>query len=442
MNFLRELFGSGQSSPPTTNNTSTGGVPTSSSLPSTNVPTTDNTEIILATRDSSSSGITRLLLSLSETGLTLLLTFLSIKYLFMPLLSNLLANSSGKQGTSNLLPRKKRKIGELICRSFGLEEPKKDEETFYTTLYEKALNKYEKIVSDFLVLPEDLDHNFSDIGGMEKLKKEVYESVCFPLKYPHIYENATDSTSMKLRRLPKGVLFYGPPGTGKTSLAKAIAKECNCAFLNVKREFLSDFLYGETEKLVAALFSFASKVKPCIIFIDEIESLLPSRQTSFQMHEVSKARISIILSAWDGFETSSEGDQVMVIGATNLKSQLDTAALRRMPLQFKIDAPDRTSRIQILKLLLKNERVSPNLNFEKLADITNRFSGSDLTELCKKALSFPIKELIDRELQSKTSMTNIMPRELVYEDFVKAREFVNPSCVEENEQLDMSLLVD
>ena len=205
---------------------------------------------------------------------------------------------------------------------------------------------------------------------------------------------------------------------------------------------MSDFLYGETEKLVAALFSFASKVKPCIIFIDEIESLLPSRQTSFQMHEVSKARISIILSAWDGFETSSEGDQVMVIGATNLKSQLDTAALRRMPLQFKIDAPDRTSRIQILKLLLKNERVSPNLNFEKLADITNRFSGSDLTELCKKALSFPIKELIDRELQSKTSMTNIMPRELVYEDFVKAREFVNPSCVEENEQLDMSLLVD
>lgn len=193
---------------------------------------------------------------------------------------------------------------------------------------------------------------------------------------------------------------------------------------------------------MAALFSFASKVKPCIIFIDEIESLLPSRQTSFQMHEVSKARISIILSAWDGFETSSEGDQVMVIGATNLKSQLDTAALRRMPLQFKIDAPDRTSRIQILKLLLKNERVSPNLNFEKLADITNRFSGSDLTELCKKALSFPIKELIDRELQSKTSMTNIMPRELVYEDFVKAREFVNPSCVEENEQLDMSLLVD
>ena len=230
MNFLRELFGSGQSSPPTTNNTSTGGVPTSSSLPSTNVPTTDNTEIILATRDSSSSGITRLLLSLSETGLTLLLTFLSIKYLFMPLLSNLLANSSGKQGTSNLLPRKKRKIGELICRSFGLEEPKKDEETFYTTLYEKALNKYEKIVSDFLVLPEDLDHNFSDIGGMEKLKKEVYESVCFPLKYPHIYENATDSTSMKLRRLPKGVLFYGPPGTGMYYLFFTVNNNFNLYF--------------------------------------------------------------------------------------------------------------------------------------------------------------------------------------------------------------------
>ena len=216
-------------------------------------------------------------------------------------------------------------------------------------------------------------------------------------------------------------------------MAKAIAKECNCAFLNVKREFLSDFLYGETEKLVGALFSFATKVKPCIIFIDEIESLLPSRQASYQMHEVSKARISIILSAWDGFETTSDGDQVMVIGATNLRSQLDTAALRRMPLQFKIDAPDRNSRIQILKLLLKNERVSPTVSFEKLADATQFFSGSDLTELCKKALSFPIKELIDREIKSKTSMANIMPRELMFDDFMKARQFVNPSCLEEFE---------
>ncbi|KAL9648833.1 hypothetical protein ABK040_012265 [Willaertia magna] len=387
----------------------------------------------------------KLLWLTAETSISLLISYLGFKYLFTPLFKNIygsFSNNNASNKSSTVLSNEKQKrIGEALRKNLKQQENNNNlEKLSNEELFEKVLNSYEKNLADLLVLPEEIDVGFEHIGGIDDLKNEIYESVCFPLKYPHLYQssislnNSVNNNSLidsKIRTLPKGVLLYGPPGTGKTSLAKAIAKECGCCFLNVKREQLSSMWYGESEKVVSALFSLAQKIQPCLIFIDEIESLLPDRTAgSMYTHEVSKARISIILSQWDGFETNTKNSSVMIIGATNVISHLDKAALRRLPLQFHVGPPNRNGRLQILKLLLENENVL-NVDLEKIADLTDNCTGSDLTELCKKAVAFPIKELIQMERNNRNNnSSSTMPlqaRPLTTDDFIKARTFISPS---------------
>jgi SpoVK/Ycf46/Vps4 family AAA+-type ATPase len=198
-----------------------------------------------------------------------------------------------------------------------------------------------------------------DIGGLEDIISSLQESVIIPLLYPGLFRS-----SSTLLTAPKGVLLYGPPGCGKTMLAKALAKESNATFINIAASVLTNKWFGESNKLVAGLFSLARKTQPSIIFIDEIDSFL--RERSKGDHEVTammKAEFmtfvisfpfavtetSCLCSLWDGLLSSS--DRILVLGATNRIRDIDPAFLRRMPKQFPLSLPDTAQREKILTLV-------------------------------------------------------------------------------------------
>lgn len=190
---------------------------------------------------------------------------------------------------------------------------------------------------------------------------------------------------------PKGVLLHGPPGCGKTLIAKACAKEAGMRFINLDVAMLTDKWYGESQKLASAVFTLAIKIQPCIIFIDEIDSFLRSRNTND--HEATAMMKTQFMMLWDGLCTEN-GSTVIVMGATNRPSDLDKAILRRMPAQFHVALPNEEQRLKILKLILADEKVCTDVNYLQLAKITNTFSGSDLRELCRNASVYRIRNFL------------------------------------------------
>jgi SpoVK/Ycf46/Vps4 family AAA+-type ATPase len=195
-----------------------------------------------------------------------------------------------------------------------------------------------------------------DIGGLEEIVSSLQESVIFPLLRPDLFRSSSTLLSP-----PKGVLLHGPPGCGKTMLAKALAKESGATFINIAASVLMDKWYGESNKLVAALFSLARKTQPSIIFIDEIDSFLRERSkgdhetTAMMKAEFIACVISIIFavteashpcSLWD--ELLSDSDRIIILGATNRIRDIDPAALRRMPKQFTLSLPNTAQREKIL----------------------------------------------------------------------------------------------
>lgn len=145
---------------------------------------------------------------------------------------------------------------------------------------ELVLNEYENLVALEVVAPEDISVGFDDIGGLEGIIEELKEAVIYPLTMPHLYSHAAPLLSA-----PSGVLLYGPPGCGKTMLAKAVAHESGASFINLHISTLTEKWYGDSNKLVRAVFSLAAKLQPAIIFIDEIDAVLGTRRSG--EHEAS-----------------------------------------------------------------------------------------------------------------------------------------------------------
>ncbi|KAI4307059.1 hypothetical protein L6164_030289 [Bauhinia variegata] len=269
-------------------------------------------------------------------------------------------------------------------------------------------NPYEDVIACDVINPDHIDVEFESIGGLETIKQALYELVILPLKRPELFSHG------KLLGPQKGVLLYGPPGTGKTMLAKAIAKESGAVFINVRISNLMSKWFGDAQKLVAAVFSLAYKLQPAIIFIDEVDSFLGQRRTSD--HEALLNMKTEFMALWDGF-TTDQNAQVMVLAATNRPSELDEAILRRLPQAFEIGLPDPRERVEILKVILKGERVEDNIDFDRVAGLCEGYTGSDLFELCKKAAYFPIRELLDEEKKGNRSPA---PRPLSQSDLEKA----------------------
>ncbi|MBA0610798.1 hypothetical protein Godav_011580, partial [Gossypium davidsonii] len=177
----------------------------------------------------------------------------------------------------------------------------------------------------------------------------------------------------------------------------------------------------------AAVFSLAYKLQPAIIFIDEVDSFLGQRRNTD--HEAMTNMKTEFMALWDGF-TTDQNARVMVLAATNRPSELDEAILRRLPQAFEIGVPDRMERAEILKVILKGERVEPCIDFDYIASLCEGYTGSDLLELCKKAAYFPIRDLLDEEKKGKPSGA---PRPLSQSDLEKALATSRKTGVAANE---------
>lgn len=248
------------------------------------------------------------------------------------------------------------------------------------------LSEYEEIIASEVIHPEEISVTFQQIGGLDPIIADLRESVIYPLTYPQLFTSASG-----LLGAPKGVLLYGPPGCGKTMLAKALARESGATFINLHVSTLTDKWFGESNKLVAGLFSLARKLEPSIIFIDEIDAFLRERRSND--HEITGMMKSEFMLLWDGL-ASRESTRIVVLGATNRPNDIDQAILRRMPKRFAVRMPTDAQRTNILEIMLRDVKLEESFRMEQLVEYTSGFSGSDLKELCRNAAMIPIREYV------------------------------------------------
>ncbi len=219
---------------------------------------------------------------------------------------------------------------------------------------------------------------WADIGGLGEAQMKLKEGVELPLRNPEAFRRLGI-------RPAKGFLLYGPPGTGKTLLAKAVAKEAEANFISVKSSDLLSKWYGESEQQLSRLFARARQVAPCVIFIDEIDSLVPARGTSNSGEPQVTARVvNTILAEMDGME---ELNSIVLIGATNRPALVDPALLRpgRLDELVYVGTPDEPGREHILKIHTARMPLAKNVDLAAVAKQTERFTGADLEDVVRRA---------------------------------------------------------
>lgn len=238
--------------------------------------------------------------------------------------------------------------------------------------------------------------NISDVAGNKNAKREVMEIVDY-LKSPEKYEKVG-------AKIPKGILLYGPPGTGKTLMAKAIAGEADANFLSQSADSFMNTYVGQGAAAVRSIFEEARKLKPCVIFIDEIDAFGTSRDSG---NEERIQTLNALLSQMDGIGEDNEG--IVIIAATNRKDKIDEALLRpgRFDRKVYISLPNKEDRIEILNVYVNKKPIDSNVSINKIADRTSGFSGADLSNLVNEAA-------VEAARQDKSKIT--------MQDFDNARE--------------------
>ena len=267
------------------------------------------------------------------------------------------------------------------------------------------------------------DIGYDDIGGCGKQINEIREMIELPIRHPQIFRNLGVKP-------PKGVLLHGPPGSGKTLLAKAIANETGASLFIINGPEILSKMQGESEKNLRSIFEEAEKQSPSIIFIDEIDSIAPNREKTNA--EADKRIVSQLLTLMDGMKSKSN---VIVIGATNRPNSLDPALRRfgRFDKELDIGVPDETGRLEILKIHTKRMKLTPGINFIKIAHETHGFVGADIASVCQEAARLCIRDnmdIIDMDDDViDTSVLESMAVSMVH--FDKAINKSNPSSLRE-----------
>jgi len=240
---------------------------------------------------------------------------------------------------------------------------------------------------------ENPDVQWTDVGGLNDTKQELQEAIEWPMKYPTLYEKLG-------HKMPHGILLHGASGTGKTMLAKAVATESEANFVSVRGPELLSKWVGESERGIREIFKRARQSSPCVVFFDEIDSIAPIRGAGAET-QVTERVVSQLLTELDGMQ---EMHGVVVLAATNRADMIDPALLRpgRFDKIIQIPLPDKESRKKILEINaeeipFEKDPNSPDyVNFSKLAEATDGFSGADVAAIANTAVSLVIHEHLDK----------------------------------------------
>ncbi|MEM2429200.1 MAG: CDC48 family AAA ATPase [Nitrososphaerales archaeon] len=258
----------------------------------------------------------------------------------------------------------------------------------------------------------------NDIGGLDSAKQILEENIIWAIKNPEKFQ--------KIGVKPiRGALLYGPPGCGKTLLARAIAMESGANFITVKGPEIMSKWVGESEKAVREIFRKARASAPCIVFLDEIDSLARIRGSTFEDSNVSERVLSQLLTEIDSIYNVMG---VYVIGATNRPDLIDPSLLRpgRLDLLVYVPPPDTKGRLEILKVITRKMSLSDDISLEEIASLTKGYSGADLESLCREAAIIAMKR-------------NDCKTQICKEDFEKALNKISPSISPEIERWYASL---
>lgn len=268
------------------------------------------------------------------------------------------------------------------------------------------------------------DVTWNNVGALSKVRVELHMAIVQPIKRPEIYLKVGISA-------PAGVLMWGPPGCGKTLLAKAVANESKANFISVKGPELLNKYVGESERAVRQMFARARASVPCIIFFDELDALVPRRDTS--LSESSSRVVNTLLTELDGLN-NRQG--IFVIGATNRPDMIDSAMLRpgRLDKTLYIELPNSLERLEILKTVIRSNGtpVSPEVNLDSIAhdERCRNFSGADLSSLVREASVIALKRNFFKsigDLDEHVDDIDVDNVLVTVDDFEKALDGTKPS---------------
>ena len=259
---------------------------------------------------------------------------------------------------------------------------------------------------------------WEDVGGVQASREQLREGIELPLKHPDAFRRLGI-------RPAKGFLLFGPPGTGKTLMAKAVAREANANFIATKSSDLLSKWYGESEQQVSRLFARARQVAPTVIFIDEIDSLVPARGGGLGEPQVTERVVNTILAEMDGLE---ELQGVVVIGATNRPNLLDPALLRpgRFDELVYVPVPDEPGRLHILRIQTREMPLAEDVDLEEIARRTQGYTGADLSDVVRRAGLLALRQDLGSQRIGRAQFEKAL---------TEARASVTPEMEREYEEL-------
>ncbi|KAJ3513651.1 hypothetical protein NLJ89_g2831 [Agrocybe chaxingu] len=270
---------------------------------------------------------------------------------------------------------------------------------------QKPFNEDSPETEETLSDPGSIITTFNQVHLPGHTIDSVRTMVSLPLLHPRAFQQGI----LKEHSMT-GCLLFGPPGTGKTLIVRALAKEAGCRMLAISPSDVMDMYVGEGEKLVRAVFALARRLSPCVVFLDEIDALFGARMSARESGSAFAHRgvITEFMQEMDGLK-SSKDDNVIVIGATNRPFDLDDAVLRRLPRRLLVDLPGEKERAEILKILLRDEKLASDVDIDILAKKADSFSGSDLKHLCVSAALDAVKEHMEVPWLAKEASVSPIP---------------------------------